>query len=82
MRRSAKHRIKIRVQALDIQRMRDLVRAVDSRSNEKRRDSNWSWRAIRAALADGQEMPTPQGFPASRILSTARFVMARLAESA
>jgi hypothetical protein len=42
------------------------------------RDSKWSWRAT----SKGQEMPTPQGFPAPRILPATRFVMARLAESA
>jgi len=36
----------------------------------------------RRALVKGQEMPTPQGFPSRRILPAARFVMARLAESA
>jgi hypothetical protein len=36
----------------------------------------------RRVTMKGQEMPTPQGFPAPRILSTTRFLIARLAESA
>jgi hypothetical protein len=78
----AKHRIKISAQALDIRHMRGLAIRMCVGSGRGAPPLELLLVRHRRRAAQGQEMPTAQGFPASRILSTARFVMARLAETA
>jgi hypothetical protein len=82
LRQRAKHRIKIAMQAIEIQRMRELPRQRQIAIGCEAFRLELLLARHQRRMMKGSEMPTPQAFPAPRDLSTERFVMARLAESA